>query len=206
MNTPPQNVGKMPKQYSRDLIDFAAGYGWVFEKKSDHGGGVLWCPAHECSLRLYATARGGESWAKTASQKVERCRHVQPTALATAKEHARKAERLIGAAETQQAIDCKETAAEQLLELLENGEKSLKDAERNFDRVTADSDEMRAALDPQFAGETALCLVERGSEEIDAASAVTRKMSRASDDVEDLRRELSGLRERVRRLRQRLIA
>lgn len=91
---------KHPKPWFRDVFDLARGYGWSLEYKSDHGAYLLICPAGDCIEPVFSTGRGGESAAKSARRRVERCpdgRIAEP--ITRARTLLDKAERLLNAVE-----------------------------------------------------------------------------------------------------------
>lgn len=105
-----------PKPWWRDVIDLAKDRGWRLRSTSGHAWGTLICP-ESCKVVVFSTGRGGESAAKTARLRIERCSHGSTSPAAVADRHLREAERLTEAAAELIARRACTADVEELLEL-----------------------------------------------------------------------------------------
>lgn len=107
-----------PKPWYREVYKMARDHGWTLETHSSHtGSATLRCPGGSCSLKVFATGRGGESVAKQHKREIERCPHGQGTtdALSQATELLEKAERLLDALDARLERNNLEDRAQALL-------------------------------------------------------------------------------------------
>lgn len=86
-----------PKPWWRETLALARQRGWTLQLVSGHTWGKIGCPGG-CQIVIFSTGRQGESAAKTARRKVQRCLHGESSVLAKALGHLDDAERLTAAA------------------------------------------------------------------------------------------------------------
>lgn len=182
---------------------------------TSHGGLVLKCPAGDPrhGERVYSTAKGTESVARTTRSKIRACDHRDlQTPIGKVNTALHSAERWISAAERQQALLGVESQLDELMTSIETAEEVLDDAELSFEALAAEHTALEAAqaedsvelgFDPSTT--TSRQMAGKASSQLREARLVMRdqlpKPTKAGDEIRVLAQRLAQLRSRLNLLR-----
>ena len=180
-----------PKPWWRDTLAYARQKGWSLEHPSGHWGRIS-CPG-DCAVAIFGTGRGGESVARSARRKVERCRHAKGSALAGIVDHLDAAQRLTDAAAVLVRRRERQT---QIEEMLMYADAALDAVEESG--VLDQIDDMPTDAEIQTAG---VALVEADTH-LDQAARVLPSIS--IEIAKPLRRRLRALRRHIDDIRARV--
>lgn len=179
-----------PKAWWREVIELAKLRGWRLRTSDGHAWGTLLCP-QSCRVLIFSTGRGGESAAKTARLKIERCAHGAATPTTVALQHLSEAERLTEAATE---LIAHQACAADIEEMLQLANEALDAAQQQ--RLLGMIDTMPVVDDrPEFVLDEAEDRVRTAVSELSALAAPAAK---------PLRSRARGIRARIVELRRQL--
>lgn len=176
------------KSWWRDTLAYGREQGWSLDHPSGHWG-RLFCPGG-CIITIFGTGRGGESVAKSARRKIQRCLHVHGSVLARAVDHLDRAEQLTDAASELALRQAHHAYIDEILQSADEALDAIKEAGllRQIEDLPSEPEIASAAASLDDAGA-----------QLDLATATLSPMS--AGVAKPLRRRITALRKRIEKLR-----
>lgn len=117
-----------PKAWWHETLDLARERGWSLRVVDGHSWGKIFCP-RGCKIAVFSSGRGGETAARSARRKIERCVHGAVSPLARAIRSLDAAQRLTDAAAELLARQACHDEVEEMLNLADTALSAADEAE-----------------------------------------------------------------------------